>query len=98
MNKRVVIWGGGSKGVAFLTALQQRDVIAYVVDINPNKRDTFMAGTGHAIVGPDFLVTYQPDVVIVMNPIYCEEIGRNLANLDIQAEMLAIDLHDSVYA
>lgn len=78
-GKKVVIWGSGSKGVSFLTTVGVTDEIAYAVDINPHKHGTFMAGTGHEIVGPDFLTTYQPDVVIVMNPIYRDEIGRDLA-------------------
>ena len=90
-GQRVVIWGGGSKGVAFLTALQQSEIIRYAVDINPNKHGTYMAGTGHEIVGPATMATYQPDVVIVMNPIYCEEIRQELAGLGVQARILAID-------
>ncbi len=90
-GKRVVIWGGGSKGVAFLTALQRHAAIGYAVDINPNKHGTFMAGTGHEIVGPKNLATYRPDAVIVMNPIYCNEIKQELATLGVRAELLTID-------
>lgn len=90
-GKRVVIWGGGSKGVAFLTALQHNQAIGYAVDINPNKHGTFMAGTGHEIVGPATLAAYQPDVVIVMNPVYCAEIQRELEIAGVRAEMLPID-------
>lgn len=77
-GKRVVLWGSGSKGVAFLTTLGIRDEITYTVDVNPNKHGTFMAGTGQEIVSPDFLVSYQPDLVVVMNPIYEEEIRHDL--------------------
>jgi hypothetical protein len=90
-DKSVVIWGGGSKGVAFLTALQRNAVIRYAVDINPNKHGTYMAGTGHEIIGPQTLATVQPDVVIVMNPIYCDEIRQDLARIGVQAVLLAID-------
>lgn len=90
-GKRVVIWGGGSKGVAFLTALKNNDVIAYAVDINPNKHGTYMAGTGHEIVGPATMASYQPHVIIVMNPIYCTEIRQTLDKLGVGAHLLAID-------
>ncbi len=90
-EQRVVIWGGGSKGVAFLTALERSDIIRYAVDINPNKHGTYMAGTGHEIVGPATMATYRPAVVIVMNPIYCEEIRQELVGLGVQAKLLAID-------
>jgi len=89
-GKRAVIWGAGSKGVAFLTTLDIRDEIRYAVDINPFKHGTYMAGTGQKIVAPDFLTEYKPDVVIVMNPIYCDEIGRDLDRRGIHAELMPV--------
>jgi SAM-dependent methyltransferase len=91
-GRRAVIWGGGSKGVAFLTKLGMVDEISYAVDINPYKRGTYMAGTGQEIVLPEFLRSYGPDVVVVMNPIYCDEIRADLTKLDVHAELLPI--HD----
>jgi len=87
---RVVVWGSGSKGVAFLTTLGVTDQVACVVDINPHKHGRFMPGTGHPIVGPDALAEYRPTHVIVMNPVYCDEIGRDLERLSIDAEMLTV--------
>ncbi len=89
-GKRAVIWGGGSKGVAFLTTLGIRDEIPYAVDINPNKHGMFMAGTGQEIVSPEFLKDYQPQMVIVMNPIYCDEIQHDLDRLGIKADLLPV--------
>lgn len=89
-RKRVVIWGSGSKAVAYLTTLGIRDEVAYVVDINPYKYGKYLAGTGHEIVLPTFLEAYRPDVVIVMNPIYCDEIRRDLEKMDVQAELIAV--------
>lgn len=78
-GRKVVLWGGGSKGVAFLTTLEQSlDDIAYAVDINPIKTGTFMAGTGQEIIAPSFLEAYRPDDVIIMNPVYRDEISRDL--------------------
>ena len=73
---RVAIWGAGSKGVAFLTTLGVRSEVAFAVDINPHKHGFFMPGTGHEVVGPERLREAPPDVVVVMNPIYVEEIRR----------------------
>ena len=87
-GRRAVLWGGGSKGVAFLTTLGVRDEIEYVVDINPLKRGTYMAGTGQEVVAPEFLSDYGPESVIVMNPIYRSEIGRQLESLGVTAELL----------
>lgn len=90
-GRHIVLWGGGSKGVAFLTTLNLTlEDIRYVVDINPNKTGTFMAGTGQEIVAPAFLKNYRPDVVIIMNPIYKEEIENDLANLGLSPEILTV--------
>lgn len=78
-GRRIAIWGSGSKAVAFLTVLGLGAAIAAVVDVNPHKRGRWLAGTGHRIVGPDDLADVRPDIVLVMNPIYLEEIGRDLA-------------------
>jgi 2-polyprenyl-3-methyl-5-hydroxy-6-metoxy-1,4-benzoquinol methylase len=89
-GRRVVLWGSGSKGVAFLTTLDLTDEVAYTVDVNPHKHGTFMAGTGHEIVGPDVLVDERPDVVIIMNPIYRNEIERDLARRGLAPEILTV--------
>ena len=86
-GRRTVLWGAGSKGVAFLTTLDIRHEIEYAVDINSYKHGTFMAGTGQQIVAPEFLKEYSPDVVIVMNPIYCDEIQRELSRMRVRAEV-----------
>jgi len=77
-DKKIVLWGSGSKAVSFLTTLKIYDLIRYVVDINSYRWDTFIAGTGQKIVSPDFLTQYKPDIVIVMNPIYIPEVKSHL--------------------
>jgi hypothetical protein len=37
-----------------------------------------MAGTGQEIVAPSFLAGYRPDVVVIMNPVYRQEITADL--------------------
>ena len=90
IGQRAVVWGAGSKGVAFLTTLNIQDEIKYVVDINPYKNEMYMAGTGQQIVAPEFLREYKPDVLIVMNPIYCNEIQRDLNQMGITTELMPV--------
>lgn len=85
-SKRVVVWGSGSKGVTFVNAL--RPNIEYVVDINPRKRGKFVAGTGQEIVPPQFLRDYQPDAIIVMNPLYQDEIRGISSQMGIAAQVI----------
>lgn len=89
-GRRTAVWGGGSKAVAFLTSLELQDEIEYVVDVNPNKSGTYIAGSGQRIVAPGFLAEYQPDVVVVMNPIYSMEIQHDLEKMDLRPELIEV--------
>lgn len=88
---KVVPWGAGSKGVAFLTTLDIGEEIAYCVDINPHKHGTFMAGTGQPILSPRFLQDDQPDIVLIMNPIYGPEIQRELAGMGLYPQIITVN-------
>jgi SAM-dependent methyltransferase len=87
-GQKAVIWGAGSKGVSFLNAVRASDRVAYAIDINPHKEGMHVAGTGQEIVRPEFLRSYQPDVVIVMNPIYQDEIRQSMDRLGVTAQCL----------
>jgi 2-polyprenyl-3-methyl-5-hydroxy-6-metoxy-1,4-benzoquinol methylase len=87
-GSRTVLWGSGSKAVAFLTSLGLADEVEYVVDINPYRQGMYMAGTGQRIVSPEFLRTYKPNVVIAMNPIYRDEIQSTLDSLSLSGTRL----------
>jgi len=90
-GKRVVLWGSGSKAVAFLTTLGLGpDAIEYVVDINPYRHGCYIPGSGQRIVPPKVLSDYRPDVVIVMNRVYVPEIQNDLAALGLEPELLAL--------
>jgi SAM-dependent methyltransferase len=82
-EKRVVIWGAGSKGITFLNSVGRLAGIRYAIDINPRKLGRFIAGSGQEVCPPAFLASYNPDVVILMNPIYADEVGKTLASLNL---------------
>jgi SAM-dependent methyltransferase len=90
-GERVVLWGAGSKAVAFLTTLgTMSHMIEYAVDINPHKQGTFLAGVGQQIVQPDFLRDYRPTIIIAMNPVYLAEIRAALTELGVEATLEAV--------
>ena len=90
-DKKVVLWGSGSKGVSFLTTLKNvSENIEFVVDINPYRHGYFMSGTGQEIVSPDFLKEYEPDVVVIMNAVYTEEITKDLNDRGLTPVILAV--------
>ena len=88
MVRKAVVWGVGSKGVTFLNTLKAKDIIEFVVDINPRKWGMHVAGTGQEIVPPNFLKTYHPEVVIIMNANYKDEIRQQLVDLEITARIM----------
>ncbi|MFP5375276.1 MAG: class I SAM-dependent methyltransferase [Acidimicrobiia bacterium] len=87
---RVAVWGAGSKGVAFLNAPGIGGNVDVAVDVNPYKAGMFMAGTGHGIVAPEALVGAPPDLVVVMNPAYLDEIAGQLAGLGLSPRLEAV--------
>jgi SAM-dependent methyltransferase len=89
-GRPVVLWGGGSKAVAFATTLGLSTELAAVVDINPHKQGKFLPGTGHPVVGPDALPALAPAEVVVMNPVYVPEIRRTLEALGLRTEIKSV--------
>ena len=90
-QRRVALWGSGSKAVGFLSTLGVTDtLVPLVVDINPNKQGTYLPGTGQKIVAPNAMIDYQPDVVIVMNPIYVREIGASLEAMNLRPRLFPL--------
>lgn len=88
--RQVVVWGASSKGVGFLTALEAGRTVDRVVDVNPYKQGKYMPGTGQEIVSPEALAARPPDLVIVMNPIYLDEITADLDRLGLSPEIVAV--------
>ncbi|HOB75126.1 MAG TPA: class I SAM-dependent methyltransferase [Phycisphaerae bacterium] len=89
-GRRVVTWGSGSKGTMFLNALQGCGGIEYVVDINPRKQGMFVPASGQQIVDPHQLQVLRPDVVLVMNRIYEDEIRRRVLDMNLRLQVLSV--------
>ena len=89
-KQRIALWGSGSKAAGFLSTLGIREQIPYIVDINPHKQGLFQAGTGQEIVAPARLQEYRPDLLIIMNGIYREEIQNDLHSMGLSPEIVAL--------
>jgi hypothetical protein len=80
----VYVWGAGAKGITFACLFDpQAKLLTGLVDINPNKQGTFAAMTGCPIIAPGAIRGPRP-TVIVMNPIYQDEIRRTCAAMGIE--------------
>jgi hypothetical protein len=89
-DQRTVVWGAGSKGVTFLNLLKNRNEIEFIVDLNPRKQGMYVAGTGQRIVPPNFLREYQPELILIMNPVYEQEIRQMVADMGLEAEFICV--------
>jgi SAM-dependent methyltransferase len=83
---KAAVWGAGSKGITFLNVLPSQGAIDYVIDINPHKHQLYVPGTGQQVVSPDRLPEIRPEVIIVMNPLYLDEIAKMISELNISKD------------
>ncbi len=77
----LAVWGAGSKGTSFLSMVPAASAVVAVVDVNPAKTGRHVPVSGHRISAPRELVDTDIAHVIVMNPIYRDEIGAQLREL-----------------
>lgn len=88
----IVVWGAGGKGSTFLNLHdKKRERVSYVVDVNPLKQNRFIAGTGHPISPAERVKKDRPDLIIIMNENYKEEIEKMVNNPGIK--IVCIDKH-----
>lgn len=69
-KKKVVIWGAGLKGNAFLSSVDANaEYIEAVIDMNKTLQGTTLV-TGHKIVDREYVIRNQIDVVFIMNELF----------------------------
>jgi len=86
----VVLWGGSSKAVSFLDHLGPDGGVEAVVDVNPHKHGFFLPGSAVEVVAPEQLKSIRPDVVIVMNAVYEQEIRTSIEALGLSAACVCL--------
>lgn len=75
-GRKAVIWGAGSKGITFANALKgtAAQSLAAMIDLNPRKHGLHIPGIGLPVRSPDDLPDIAPDLVLVANALYLDEI------------------------
>ena len=89
-GKPAAVWGAGSKGITFLNFFGQHNCIEAAVDINPYKQGKFISCSGHKIISPKELTETGVERVIVMNPLYSDEIKKTICGLGFNAEAVCV--------
>lgn len=85
-GKRVIGWGAGARAIAFLSAFGVTDAIPYVIDTNPNRQGKYLPVTGQRVMPPAFVAEHAPDVVLITNPSFTEEIKAQARALGVSPE------------
>jgi len=86
---KTVTWGAGSKGIIFLNHVAS-NTIQLCVDINPRKQGKFIPGSGQKVISPADLKLVQPDHIVVMNPLYEQEIQHALDDMRLSHHLMTI--------
>lgn len=85
----IAIWGAGAKGVTFANLFDPgKNLISYIIDINPQKQNKFLPGTGHPIIGYHKLLQKNISSVIILNPNYRQEIEKLLRQSGLNGIMI----------
>ena len=89
-GERVAIWGSGSKCVSFLSETGLEAEIDAVVDVNPHRQGRYLPISATLVRPPACLTSVRPDLVIVMNGAYVEEITAMLAEMHLVPHVEAV--------
>jgi SAM-dependent methyltransferase len=87
----VVLWQGAAKTVGLLAFLGDTRGIRCAVDLNPQRHNQFLPGTGLPVFAPQALRELQPKHVVLMNPVYMKEVRAALDTLGVTAQLHSVN-------
>jgi hypothetical protein len=75
-ERPIAVWGGAGKGALFvLLADPERRFVDCVIDIHPDKRGSFLPGSGLPVVSPEEARARGVRTIVIANANYVEEIA-----------------------
>ncbi len=87
----IVLWQGASKTVGFLSALAQCGLVHSAIDLSAQRQGKFLPGGGLAVHAPEQLQYIDPQYVVLMNPVYFDEVQASLDHLGVAARLLTVN-------
>lgn len=84
----IVAWGAGVKGITFVNIIPGAGEVAALIDLNPNKHGRFAPTRGTPVVAPEWLRTQNIQSIVVMNPIYHDEIREVAETVAPEADVI----------
>lgn len=88
---RIAAYGAAAKGNTLLNYCGiGKDIIDYVVDVNPHKQGLFLPGTQIPIVSQDYLKQNSPDYLLILPWNLKDEIIAQLSVLDLHCKYVTL--------
>jgi len=91
-GRKAVIWGAGSKGITFANALggEAAKSLVAMIDLNPRKHGLHVPGIGLPVITPEALADIKPDLILVANALYLDEIRDQMVSMGLTPEFSVI--------
>jgi SAM-dependent methyltransferase len=77
----LILWQGAAKTVGFMSALHDQTVVDGAIDLSPQRQGKFLPGSGLPVYAPEELRRLAPKFVVLMNPVYLDEVRARIAAL-----------------
>jgi SAM-dependent methyltransferase len=87
----LMLWQGASKTVGFTALLSDPSVISGAVDLSPQRHGKFLPGTGMSVHAPAELQRLQPGNIVLMNPLYLEEVTAQVRSLGLNTPVHSVN-------
>jgi hypothetical protein len=89
-GRTVVVWGAGMRAINFLNKFNLKNIVQYVVDVNPSRQGKYLPRTAYNVKAPEELKNSPPDIIIISNSTYSKEIQAQAKNLGLSSEFLVL--------
>lgn len=77
-GKIICAWGAAAKGMTYANLFDKnREYFKFFVDGNQKKRNSYIPGTAHKIVGIEDLSTINPNILFLTNAAYKKDVLQN---------------------
>ncbi len=90
-GRKIAIWGAGAKGCTFASLIDpDSKLIHCLIDINEKKQGGFLPVTAHPVLSPEQALGEGITEILVMNPLYIDEIGKLLKQFEAHPNIVPI--------
>lgn len=87
----VVLWQGAAKTIGVLAATETTSDIDCAVDLSPGRQGRYLPGSALAVRSPSILESLQPRHIVLMNPMYYDEVRAQMDRMNVHGELCTIN-------